>query len=434
MPARKSTGFMSSSVWMLKQLSKRCPGDHVHQPLEGGRAFAASFYSLELVKAMLRGIRDTADHEARIVEAREEARMLEHVNTAMPSEKTVDGIKGTPIPMSDGTEWSTVYWRSNFRDAYKDEYTNEVLRDHLISAAVREELDYFNKHVWRLVDKSEVVKDPNHKIIKTRFVNCNKGDHDVPDCRARLVCQEVNTYKSDEFYASTPPLEAKRMLFSRYSSERTRGGKALKISFVDIRKAYFNALPKRLLHVFLPKELGVPKDKVGELLRCVYGTRDAGQLWEETYADFLVSIGFIRGIGSPCCFFHPTRNLSVVVHGDDFTCLGVATDLDWYEKQLSNPFEIKVRGRIGEEDGDDREVRILNRIVRLGPGGLRYEADPRHAELIIKSLGLTSGTSVSTPGVKEHDPEIEAIKDDGMKASAVPVIAIRSTMLGWSKC
>ena len=162
---------------------------------------------------------------------------------------------------------------------------------------------------------------------------------------------------------------------------------------------------------------------VAKLLRCVYGTRDAGMLWEDTYADFLQT-GFTRGVGSPCCFFHSQRDISVVVHGDDFTALGLGEDLDWYESQLKSAFEIKVRGRMSEEDGDDREMRILNRIVRLTDQGLRYEADPRHAEMIIKSLGLESGTSVSTPGIKEADPDIQALKDDDQRINTLAMNAV----------
>ena len=208
----------------------------------------------------------------------------------------------------------------------------------------------------------------------------------------------------------------------------------LKVSFVDIRKAYFNALPKRDLHVYLPKELGAPKGMVGKLLRCVYGTRDAGQLWEDTYANFLISIGFGRGVGSPCCFHHPQRDISIVVHGDDFTALGLAKDLDWYEAQLKSAFEIKVRGRLGEETGDDREIRILNRVVRLDSDGVRYEADPRHAELIVKSLGLEKATPVSTPGVKDHDPDMEIVmsaeKNDDRPNHHVAVSAVHKRKPG----
>ena len=62
-PAKKPTRWMSSSPHMLKCLSQRCRGNHVHQHLIGGRANAAQDYSPELIGEILRGMRDTADHE-----------------------------------------------------------------------------------------------------------------------------------------------------------------------------------------------------------------------------------------------------------------------------------------------------------------------------------------------------------------------------------
>ena len=138
------------------------------------------------------------------------------------------------------------------------------------------------------------------------------------------------------FYAATPPLECKRMLFSGYATRRTgRTGAVLKLSFIDIKKAYFNGVPKRKIYLMLPRELGLPSSTLGFLVRCAYGTRDAGAIWEETYADALVELGFRRGVASPCCFFHESRDISIVVHGDDFTALGEASDLKWYEEGLA---------------------------------------------------------------------------------------------------
>ena len=142
------------------------------------------------------------------------------------------------------------------------------------------------------------------------------------------------------------------------------------LSFVDIRKAYFNGVPKRNVHLAFPKELGIPDNLVAHLKRCVYGTRDAGAIWEECYAGALVEMGFTRGVASPCCFYHAGRNLRVVVHGDDFTCLGPKAEITRYEDELASRFEIKRRGHIGECDGCVREIRILNRILRLTDDGL----------------------------------------------------------------
>ena len=81
----------------------------------------------------------------------------------------------------------------------------------------------------------------------------------------------------------------------------------------------------------------------------MYGTRDAGSIWEDTYAAQLETMGFIRGRASPCCFYNPDSKVSIVVHGDDFTALGTRDALDHYESQLMAAFDLKIRGRLFEE-------------------------------------------------------------------------------------
>ena len=158
----------------------------------------------------------------------------------------------------------------------------------------------------------------------------------------------------------------------------------------------------------LSRELGLPPHMVGLQVRCVYGIRDAGSIWEDTYGHCLESAGFKSGISSPCVFYHALRNVTCVVHGDDFTSLGDDDALDWVEGVLAESFDIKVRGRLGTGCPGDNEIRILNRIVRITEQGLEYEADPRHVDLISQSLNLQHSKSVATPGVKNPDPGIEA--------------------------
>ena len=173
----------------------------------------------------------------------------------------------------------------------------------------------------------------------------------------------------------------------------------------------------------LPKELGLAPNLVGRLVRCAYGCRDAGHIWELCYRSALEAIGFTTGAASPCCFYHKTRDISVVVHGDDFTALGTGADLDHYEQKLAEHFELKIRGRIGEGCAGPNEIRILNRCVKLTTEGLIYEADPRHVDLLADAFNLTSKSSgVGTPGVKEPDADGEATKseDGACTAAAIP--------------
>ena len=194
------------------------------------------------------------------------------------------------------------------------------------------------------------------------------------------------------------------MMFNRFASEQNRMvGKVktpLQMSFVDIRKAYFNGIPRRSVYMDFPREMGLGKDVVAKQVRCVYGTRDASSIWEDCYRDALEDLGFTSGAASPCVFFNKDRNITIVVHGDDFNALGVAAELDWYETELAKHFEIKIRGRMGP-GGDCTEIKILNRILRLTPEGLTYEADPRHVDLLASSMNLDASKGVGTPGVKD---------------------------------
>ena len=92
------------------------------------------------------------------------------------------------------------------------------------------------------------------------------------------------------FFASTPPLEAKKVLFSRLAQERTRKGENLRLSFLDVKKAYLNGIPKRDVYMSLPREMGLPSHLVAKQVRCVYGTRDAGQFGKTPTAKLLKAL------------------------------------------------------------------------------------------------------------------------------------------------
>ena len=68
----KPTRWASSSHHMLRRLSRRCKGGHIHQHLEGGLASKAAYYPRRLVLEILRGVRDTEDAEHVDLEEQEE--------------------------------------------------------------------------------------------------------------------------------------------------------------------------------------------------------------------------------------------------------------------------------------------------------------------------------------------------------------------------
>ena len=84
----------------------------------------------------------------------------------------------------------------------------------------------------------------------------------------------------------------------------------------------------------------------------------------------------------------------MAVHGDGFTFCGLEEDLKWIQDLMANWSEIKVRGLLGPDPEDLKEITILGRVVRWLDDGIHYQADPKHRKIMLESLGMNEGTRV----------------------------------------
>lgn len=98
--------------------------------------------------------------------------------------------------------------------------------------------------------------------------------------------------------------------------------------------------------------------------------------------------GFVTGEASPCCFYRKRDDVGCVVHGDDFTFEGHPKALEGVAQALKDVWIVKTRALLGPDPGDDKEISILNRIVRWTETGLLYEADLRHVEKLLGETGM----------------------------------------------
>ena len=98
-------------------------------------------------------------------------------------------------------------------------------------------------------------------------------------------------------------------------------------------------------------------------------------------------------------FYHAELNVSVMVHGDGFVAVGPDQHLENIKTTLSDKYNIKIE-QPGHGEGKNAEIRILNKAVRMTEDGIELEADPRHAELVIKELGLENARPSLVPGSK----------------------------------
>ena len=167
------------------------------------------------------------------------------------------------------------------------------------------------------------------------------------------------------------------------------------------------------------------RGRCGHCHKSLHGFLDAASCWSDEVSDMLVTNGFAVGKACPALFRHEGEEIIGLVHGDDFLTLSDDRGQDFFEKCLKERYQYKMRGRLGSRPGDTREIRVLNRYIRWSMGGdPEYEADPRHAQILIKSLNLENGKEVTSPIVKRD------VHNDGELPSAQVTTYRSLTMRG----
>ena len=73
-------------------------------------------------------------------------------------------------------------------------------------------------------------------------------------------------------------------------------------------------------------------------------------------------------------------------------------------------YELTVGGRLGLGPKDEKEISMLNHVVRWIPRGIEYKADPNQVKKLWRELELEGANGAVTPGVKilAHQVEDEA--------------------------
>jgi len=318
----------------------------------------------------------------------------------------VELLEVYPSPHEDAPEeWAT------------DDLTGKDLDVEKVHEARKEEITFVkNIPVYEEVDTKVCWDRLGKAPVSTKWVDVEKRDMDKIMIRSRWVARDFKGRGEDDredLFAATPPLEAKKLLFKWVRRLLADGRKNVeKVMLIDVRKAHLNAVCEDEVYVELPLEAEAP-GKCGKLLRWLYGMRPAANAWEKEYVEKLSSIGFERGKYSPVVFFNKQTGVRCVVHGDDFTFTGGKKALMEVKFYMMGWWDIKLRGVLGGEKGDDTEATILGRKLRWTPSGIEYEADPKHAQLVIEEMGLgESSRSVDSPIEKcmpseEGDCELE---------------------------
>ena len=239
---KKPTGFLTNAECIARELSQRCVGGHRHVHLIGGKASAAEVYPYDLCCAILVGLKKQLTLDGRLKNGEPLLQLCHDINNV--------------------ENWTEV--ENAGEDEYYDDISGLTLDSAGVTAARKKEIDVFKQHeVYRKVPLDECWKVTGKGPIGTKWIDINKGDVKEPELRSRLVAKEIKRDNRDDMFAATPPLEAKKALFSlavtsEYGKRTARRKCKKKLLCIDVRRAYFYAAAKRDVYVVLPDEDAAP--------------------------------------------------------------------------------------------------------------------------------------------------------------------------------
>jgi hypothetical protein len=215
-------------------------------------------------------------------------------------------------------------------------------------------------------------------------------------------------------FAPTPPIEALRLLLSLMMTLPPPPGSDWVMIIIDISRAHPHSDVLRRVVIELPAEAGMGPEYVAVLLRALYGLRDAAQAFEFKVLACMTIMKHVQGVFTPCVYYAKECHSRVWAHGDDFAVMVPRKYAPTFIEELSKELIVKVRARLGFRDGDDRSIRLLNRLISFVPSTgpepdmITWEADPRHIELMAHQLGLQlESRAAAAPGLKAKRAVLE---------------------------
>jgi hypothetical protein len=267
--------------------------------------------------------------------------------------------------------------------------------------------------VYTAVPRSEA-----DRVVSTRWVEVQKAPGLV---RSRLVAKDFAVEKREDLFAATPGLVATRLALA-VLADRWAAGQDWVAKTADVSVAFLHAPvdTENPQYVMPPPDAGEPPGVVWRLERSLYGTRSAPRNWQLHLVGLLAQAGWTRGRADPATFFNGQALL--IVHVDDFLCVGPRATVDSLMTTLSNSLLLKV----SEELRAGHSLNFLGREISRVDNAVVFQPFSRLIRKLGEMFGLSGGShAVSTPWVKQKLDESEPPLDpDGQKTfrSAVGIL------------
>ena len=109
----------------------------------------------------------------------------------------------------------------------------------------------------------------------------------------------------------------------------------------------------------------------------------------------------------PASFCSHDGDLRGLCHGDDFRVVARQKHLQTFGKILEKRFEVKQTGHIGLSASNEKELKILNRAIKIGVlnDEMTLEADTKLVEDASETMKLISAKGVDSPRVRKNEEQ-----------------------------
>ena len=233
----------------------------------------------------------------------------------------------------------------------------------------------------------------NRKVIGVKWVYKKKRDAEgaVTKFKGRLVAKGFAQKKGFDFEETFAPVAKLNSIRSIIAMAAAKG---LNVHQMDVDSAFLNGQIDCDIYMSQPPgyEDQAHPDWVCKLNKSLYGLKQAGRIWYEVVANFLVhEHQFIRSQYDPCVFVRENEEgagqVTIGLYVDDFVYTGAIDALLKAKAELAAQFKVKDLGPAHH---------IVGLQVTQTETGIALSQSTYIRELI-ESTGLTDAHAVSCP-------------------------------------
>ena len=235
-----------------------------------------------------------------------------------------------------------------------------------------------------------LVKDCTEEQVNEALdCRCIKVWKNEIDLRCKVVVrgcfQNVEKNEEDNLFASTPSLVTMRLLLCMAMS-RNWG-----ITLGDVSTAFLHAPTSGEVYVWPPKEFYPNGDCLWKLKKAMDGLRQVPKLWQEHFADVMIShLGFRRCKSDPNLYCYESGKLYVLAYVDDLLVVGTDEMRKEFMSRLSEEVLLKETGQLVP----GTEHTFLGRRLRHNGDSIDVRVSQTYIDAILDLYGVKNAKPV----------------------------------------